>query len=127
MRSVTFAWFIRNLSKMFIQSGVLPIVLTALCHHSDLARRTHEAELTSSSLQYLRKCKDKYLELSHLIQEHHLPNAVVIAAELQRLLDSCPSPLNKSKVLLDLQVGIYAFSLNALLIIPIESGPAQCE
>jgi len=82
-------------------------MLTSLRHHSDLRQRTYEAELTSTSLQYLSKCKAKYLELSRLLEEQHLPNAVTTGAELQQLLDSCPSPLNRSKAILDLRVHTF--------------------
>ncbi|KIM34270.1 hypothetical protein M408DRAFT_93152 [Serendipita vermifera MAFF 305830] len=84
-------------------TGVLPVMLNALRHHSDLAQRSYEAQLTSASLQHLGQCRDKYKELMVLTEERNLPRAVTTTAELQKLLDSCPSPLNQTKVLLDLQ------------------------
>lgn len=79
-------------------------MLSALRHHSDLAQRSYEAQLTSTSVQYLGQCRDKYKELSVLIEERHLPRAVATTVELQELLDSCPPPLNNSRAVSDLQV-----------------------
>ncbi|KAG8839297.1 hypothetical protein FRC18_012004 [Serendipita sp. 400] len=85
------------------ETGSIPRITQALREHFDVAQRALDSTTTSTSLQYLQKCKQTHGNVVKLTTAGELPAAVLASTELQALVEACPSPLRESLVVLDLQ------------------------
>lgn len=83
---------------------MVPVILRKLREHGDLAQRTLDTDIANQNLQHLLQCKKEYERVVSLLQDGRIPEALIGSEILHGLVDKCPSPLEKSRVLQELRV-----------------------
>ncbi|THH27514.1 hypothetical protein EUX98_g6676 [Antrodiella citrinella] len=85
------------------ETGMIPNLIMTLSQHASLAQEVADAEVKYETLAYLSQCKRAVTSLTALADEGRLPDAMDACAELDRLLEVLPSPLENAYITTDLK------------------------
>ncbi|KZT67377.1 hypothetical protein DAEQUDRAFT_713635 [Daedalea quercina L-15889] len=85
------------------ESGLVPTLLATLTRHAQLAQETLDASVKRQNLIHLAGLKRRYDELTALVGEGKLPEAVETSSTLETELQASPEPLTRSSVMGELR------------------------
>lgn len=88
----------------------MSIVTQRLARHSALAQEATNASIYYKALLHLSQCRRQYADLEALAQTGRLPEAILASRELNNLLCSAPTAVERSKVLTDFKVRSFNFT-----------------
>ena len=87
-----------------MKTGLVPNLITSLTKHAALAQDATDAHVKRRSLSYLAECKSGLHNLTRLVQEGRLPDAMEACNALEDLLSRATPPLQQAGLLGDIKV-----------------------
>ncbi|OCH91473.1 hypothetical protein OBBRIDRAFT_886899 [Obba rivulosa] len=85
------------------ETGLIPTLISHLTWHAALAQDVLNAEVKHKALSYLLKCRDKFQNATSFVQSGKLPEAMNACDDLECILESPPSPVDRAEVISDMK------------------------
>ena len=87
-----------------MKTGLIPTLISTLTRHAELAQEAADAEAMNDALSYLARCKQEIQDLTGLVEDGKLPEAVERYKNVEKLLAQHQPSLVGTTVYVDLQV-----------------------
>ena len=98
----------RNLLKP-LKSGMIPQLIKTLTQHATLAQEALDTSIKHAALVHLSNCRQQLNELTTLIQQGKLPEAVSAGETVDKLLENPPALLETTQIMHDLRVSLLQY------------------
>ena len=108
VRSQSHPYTIHN-SFTLEKTGLVSTVTRRFARHGALVQEATNTSIYYKALLHLSQCRRQYADLESLGQAGRLPEAILASRELDNLLGSAPTALERSKILTDFKVRFSSF------------------
>ena len=88
---------------------MIPQLIKTLTQHATLAQEALDTSIKHAALVHLSNCRQQLNELTTLIQQGKLPEAVSAGETVDKLLENPPALLETTQIMHDLRVSLLQY------------------
>ncbi|KAH0582972.1 hypothetical protein H2248_010865 [Termitomyces sp. 'cryptogamus'] len=85
------------------ETGLIPSLVRTLTEHAELTEQTTEARVEHEALSHLLACRTSLKSFENLVKDGKLSEAVGVCREVETLLQSTPTYLDETRVMVDIR------------------------